>query len=253
MSSLKKEYNKQRRKKEYNKQRRRIQRFLRAATKRGYQFDFILEESIKNPTLKDIQRLRSITPEKLYKTANYTTPEGVVLTGKQGRHYENSQRSKKGAQTKKRKKEINDGLNADRNNARERFYKSRKIEPETEHAPATDVVLQNILEEIRRWDTPLYWSSFFTEQKENDKGILERMIEGAISTYGREEIARRLEENASRVNEIVQNILYGSGGRHSNLDINFELVSMANILNGGYLNQRESAILTGAAEYNENQ
>ena len=240
-------------KKEYNKQRRRIQRFLREATKRGYQFDFILEETIKNPTLKDIQRLRSITPETLYKTATYTTPEGVVLTGKQGRHYENTQRSKRGAQTKKRKKEFNEALNADRNNARERFYKSRKIDPETAPVPASDVVLQNILEEIRSWDPPLYWSPFFREQKENDKGILERMIEGAISTYGREEIARRLEDNASRVNEIVQNILYGSGGRQSNIDINFELVSMASILNGGHLNQYESAILTGASEYNENQ
>ena len=240
-------------KKAYNKQRRRIQRFLREATKRGYQFDFILEESIANPTLKDVQRLRSIKPETLYKTANYTTPEGVVLTGEQGRHYENTNRSRRSAQTRKRNKTLNNALNADRNNAREKFYESRNIEPEREPILASDVILENILEEIKRWDPLPYWSSFFTEQKQNDKGILERMIDGAINTYGREEVARRLEDNATRVNEIVQNILYGSGGRKSNIDINFELVSMANILNGGYLSQSESAILTGASEYNENQ
>lgn len=237
----------------YNKQRRRIQRFLREATKRGYQFDFTLEESIANPTLQDIKRLRSITPASLYKTAIFTTPEGETLTGEQGRHYENTQRSKRSAQTRKRRKAFNNALNADRNSARERFYESRNIEPETTPIIGSDVILQNVLEELRTWEPSPHWSEFFTEQKFQDKGVLERMMYGAINTYGRDEVARRLEDNALRVNEIVQNVLYGSGGRRSYIDINFELVSMASILNGGYLSQHESAMLTEVSEYNEDQ
>lgn len=240
----------------YNKQRRRINRFLRSAEKRGFSFEYKLPKPIKNPTKQDIEKLKAITPQILYEKATFTLPTGEVISGVEGRHYENSQRSKKSASTRKKsktKQELESSLQRDREEVRNRFYQDRGIEPIASPITSTTLVLENVLDQIRSWDPLPYWSEFFTEQKISDVGILERMMQGAIRTYGEEEVARRLQDNADRVNNILQNVLYGSGGRDSQIDINFELVSFANILNGGYLSQTDSAMLTEASEYNEIQ
>ena len=64
----------------YNKELRRIERFMRAAEKRGFTFLTTIPERKSKPTKRDVERLRRITPEKLY-AKSYYTEGGKVLPG----------------------------------------------------------------------------------------------------------------------------------------------------------------------------
>ena len=97
-------------KEQYKKEIVRIKHFIKRAEKRGYSFNF------KEPTLpkrfrkESVEKLKKITPEKLYASAEYKgvlSPDYTV-SGLQGRKLERSASAKKAAETRKRKKEKED-------------------------------------------------------------------------------------------------------------------------------------------------
>ena len=88
---------------EYKKQRRRIQQFIRRAKKRGYQFPENIIPSIpKKITQKSVERLRKLTPEKLYKKSEYggQASYGEVIKGTKGRELERKQAAQKAKETR---------------------------------------------------------------------------------------------------------------------------------------------------------
>ena len=64
----------------YNKELRRIERFMRSAEKRGFTFLTTIPERKSKPTKRDVERLRRITPEKLYAKSFYTE-DGQEIPG----------------------------------------------------------------------------------------------------------------------------------------------------------------------------
>ena len=77
---------------EYRKQRRRVQSFVSRAKKRGYQFiENIIPKIPKKITKASVERLKKLTPKKLYEKAEYVDIEtgeiklgytsGVITTG----------------------------------------------------------------------------------------------------------------------------------------------------------------------------
>ena len=86
---------------EYEKQLRRIKRFVREATKRGFEFP---ENAVpKHPKLiteASVRRVARITPDTLYKKATYTKNTGEKLSGLEGRKHERSQAAIKAAETR---------------------------------------------------------------------------------------------------------------------------------------------------------
>jgi hypothetical protein len=94
-------------KNQYKNEIKRIKRFISRAEKRGYSFSFKEPQLPKRFRKESVERLKKITPEKLYASAEYTgeLSHGKKLTGLQGRKLERSASAKKGAETRKRKAE----------------------------------------------------------------------------------------------------------------------------------------------------
>lgn len=92
---------------EYEKQLRRIKRFIRQASKRGYDFpESAIPKHPKVVTEASVMRVASITPDTLYKKATYVTNTGEKLTGLEGRKHERKQAAIKAAETRARMKGV---------------------------------------------------------------------------------------------------------------------------------------------------
>lgn len=117
----------------------------------------------------------------------------------------------------------------------------------------SDIVLANIRAEIERWTPVPNWTPSLAEAKTHDKNVLESALNGAIEQYGEQAVAQRLQENAEEINTLVQEILYGSGGKEGNFkngrtQVNFDLARFSAIIMGRPLTVDESIDLTELAE-----
>lgn len=95
----------------YKKQVRRIKQFIRRAEKRGYQFsENVIPQQPKRITKKSVERLRKLTPEQLYKKAEYggQATYGEVVTGTKGRELERKQSARKAVETRKARQNLRD-------------------------------------------------------------------------------------------------------------------------------------------------
>ena len=106
-----------------------------------------------------------------------------------------------------------------------------------------DKVLNQVESEIDRWSPPTYWSDWLKQHKENTVvNPMKNMLNGAIASEGRHAVAMRLEKQASSVIDIVNQLLYGSGGKghHVEDDDRTNLVAFAVIIKGRSLTPDES-------------
>lgn len=131
---------------------------------------------------------------------------------------------------------------------------------EKEHPTTTDTdisegenVLKMIEEYIDEWTPSAHWTDWFIKLKERDKNILHNMLIGAINSEGRDVVAKRLQDNAERVTEILQLILYGSGNAEVEgaTEINFNMTEFSAIIMGRPLTREESIAIADASELNE--
>ena len=106
-----------------------------------------------------------------------------------------------------------------------------------------DKVLNQVESEIDRWSPPTYWSDWLKQHKENTViNPMKNMLNGAIASEGRRAVAMRLEKQASSVIDIVNQLLYGSGGKghHVEDDDRTNLIAFAVIIKGRSLTPDES-------------
>ena len=106
-----------------------------------------------------------------------------------------------------------------------------------------DKVLNQVESEIDRWSPPTHWSDWLKQHKENTVvNPMKNMLNGAIASEGRRAVAMRLEKQASSVIDIVNQLLYGSGGKghHVEDDDRTNLVAFAVIIKGRSLTPDES-------------
>ena len=106
-----------------------------------------------------------------------------------------------------------------------------------------DKVLNQVESEIDRWSPPTYWSDWLKQHKENTViNPMKNMLNGAIASEGRRAVAMRLEKQASSVIDLVNQLLYGSGGKghHVEDDDRTNLVAFAVIIKGRSLTPDES-------------
>ena len=166
--------------KQVKKEIARIKRTVRAAEKRGYVFSSnaiptIPKSGITAGTLRKVQK---ITPASLYKKASYTTEGGKRIKGTTRRKQERSEAAKKGAVTRM-------------------AYQ----------------VLRTIRQMIDMWAPKPTWNPRLAAYKEEDKNLLERVLNGAISELGEKQVALNMEKQAKRVIELGDAIIYGGSGR----------------------------------------
>ena len=200
----------------------RLKQFIRRAEKRGFTFDDIIPETPKRITKKQLNLIKSLTPNVLYSRSQYTDPQtGESMTGTEGRRLERSRAALK------------------------RFKKSTYNPPIEQ-----DSVLHQIEQMIADWKPFPNWSKYFTEVKREDKNRLKALLDGKIAEVGRKETARRLQENAEGINHMADEILYSSDEDAVNMDLNY----IATVLKGSPLTADESAYYTQLAEsYNESE
>lgn len=218
MAKKKLTVNQQQWKKEVN----RLKQFIRRAEKRGFTFDDVIPETPKRITKKQLNLIKSLTPNVLYSHASYTDPQtGQSMTGTEGRHLERSRAALK------------------------------RFKPSTYNPPIeVDSVLYQIEQMIRDWKPFPNWSKYFTEVKREDKNRLKALLDGKIAEVGREETARRLQQNAEGINHMADEILYSSDEDAVNMDLNY----IATVLKGSALTPDESSYYTQLAEsYNESE
>ena len=106
-----------------------------------------------------------------------------------------------------------------------------------------DKVLNQVESELDRWTPPSHWSDWLKQHKENTViNPMKNMLNGAIASEGRRAVAMRLENQASSVIDIVNQLLYGSGGKghHVEDDDRTNLVAFAVIIKGRSLTPDES-------------
>ena len=106
-----------------------------------------------------------------------------------------------------------------------------------------DKVLNQVESELNRWTPPSHWSDWLKQHKENTViNPMKNMLNGAIASEGRRAVAMRLEKQASSVIDIVNQLLYGSGGKghHVEDDDRTNLVAFAVIIKGRSLTPDES-------------
>lgn len=91
----------------YDKEVKRIKQFIRRAQKRGFEFreNILPSKPPKRVTKSAINRLKKLTPDTLYKQAQYIDVyTGEILSGIKGRELERSRAAQKAAETRRERK-----------------------------------------------------------------------------------------------------------------------------------------------------
>lgn len=221
---------------EYERERKRLQRFVARKKKEGYTFaENAIPKRPKTITEASVERLRKTTPERLYGKAHWADPlTGKTRTGAYARKIQRQRRIdyvKKGQS--KKKKTI--------------FGKDRKVPEEAV------ITLDGVLEQIAHWEPLSNWTAGLSSAKEQDKGVLTNIINGAIAADGRDAVAQRIRENSVEINTLLQEILYASGSKEGNFkdgrtQINFDIARFSEIITGKVMDVETSKQLTEQME-----
>lgn len=214
----------------YNKEVNRINRFIKAAQKRGFLFNQkILPPRPKKITQASVSRLKKITPDVLYKKATYMTEDYKFLSGEEGRKRERQLAAEKGAKKRPRK--------------------SKTANPKPKGPPSiVDAVLATIEDLIARFPDGNVWTEWQYKIHEKHKNMLEGMLNTQIMLYGRPIIAIRLEKVAAEVVSLAEAIIYGDSKEE---DFQIDIQTFARIIKGENLNDQEALEALNLAEQYE--
>lgn len=228
----------------WQKEVKRIKAFIRRAEKRGYTFD-VPRETLQMPkrvTAKALQAVKELRGDKLYDYAYYRAAPDLLISGKEGRKLERSASSKKAALTRKTAK------------ARQQSGFSNPSGP-VRIPDETEIVLQQVESLINRWAPDANWTPAFVEWKRQDRNILISILNGEINRSGREVVARRIQLHAEEIINIVETVLYASGGGDYKItgagrnNIQFDITRFAAIIKGDPLTPQESIELQLIGEW----
>lgn len=137
------------------------------------------------------------------------------------------------------------------------YGQNRKTPPKSSIPPKlTSIILDQVREQIDKWDADIFfdtYSDYFKKVKTQDKKILNNILEGAINRDGEDAVAARLEANSVEILEIIQFVLYASGGKTGREETQMRLVRFAQLLQGGQLSPEENKALTRYQELMEGE
>lgn len=206
----------------YNKELRRIERFMRSAEQRGFTFLTDIPEQKAKPTKRDVERLKKLTPEKLYSRAYYTddsgnqvpaspqrggkwmpTKSGQITVGGKKQNYQAAMRAayKRMARAQ-----------AERRESKEAQRAVAKREAEQARQEARAASYQNIIDNLKDpliAFTPSYrWDDVAKQTAIQYHNFFERVLNAAESELGAAELARRIQNNGVELQEIIDEMLY---------------------------------------------
>ena len=237
---------------QWNKEVKRLKRFIKNAEKRGFIFsEKVIPPTPKRVTKKAVERLQDIKPNALYSKAKYKTKEGKIVTALQGRTLERQAATNKGVITKQerhKKEQAEKKPQTSKNKTKQ--AKILQAKEQANLPQAKDNILTNVRELLKSWTPSPNWADYYADIKRNDKNLLERMLEAQLKIEGEDVIASRLEVHATEVISLVNDILYGSGGKDGR-NTQRDFARFTEILYGRAITNEESISLAEAQEYSE--
>ena len=200
--------------KKKSQQLKRIRRFISRAEKRGYRF----ETEFKNQlTELSTQKLKNLTPKKLYEKSQAISEEtGKVITGTERRKEERKEVARKAQETRRKHK-------AEREQ-REYYEYSERYYSEYETS-YEDTILTNIESLIRQYED----SDIAVRQY--GSSLLQQLLDEEITNYGRKAVALACENAPSEAIRASQIVIYASD--QSQKDMNIQ--ELRNIITSGVL------------------
>lgn len=231
----------------YAKEVRRIENAVRRAEKRGYRFyESVVPQTPKRITKQAIQRLKEITPNHIYDKAQYLDDNtGKVVSGLEGRKLERKEAGRKSAETRERNKKKGttktpkkgdyypDGGKIIYTNVVESFI-AKLSEPTEEYL-------------ITSWGKKARKQESAIQESERSKSTLLNITHKVIGEIGMSGLGWRLENEADRVTQLTDYILYGSDGAK----IASACSELASIINGGVLSMQQLQDIAEQEEANE--
>lgn len=242
------------------KELRNIKRRKKRLEERGYSVPETTIPTIpKYITGKTLTAFKRRNMEYFYKRAVYVDAEGVKQKGYERRKEEYSERSKKGAETR-------------RKFAEERGAKIMEDIKGTSALPsikAEERVISNLYDQIETIEGLMFtldnrdinerWWEHRKDPlgpyKEQDYHLLRATIDSAIAQEGIAAVAERIQQNSDKLNELLMAVLYESGDKYRNTGrtgMNQKIQAIAEILAGRPLNALESRYFTEEAERTAN-
>ena len=220
---------------EYRKQRRRVQAFVRRAKKRGYQFiENIVPNIPKKITKASVERLKKLTPKKLYEKAEYVDIEtGEIKAPKQRQLEVKKEAIKKAKETVQRKK-----------------YRKPKYDKIT---PDIYIPTITILDKIREYIESIPSSRAFATRKTgaffedftSKKNSLLSILEDRYADTEEYDLEQEFIQKESEIAELIQVITYSS----DNESVGYSFVKLAVLIKGSSLSHKEAEDISNEADY----
>lgn len=243
-----------------------IKRKFKNIGKRGYvPLDNVYkDETPKRVLQKDLSRLKNVA-ENIYQFAKYYNPlTDKYIIGTERRKQERSEAARKGWETrreneaKRRAEEIereqkekgydNGGVNEDDLKKRAR----KQAEDEQGLPRETELAFKQIEDMINNWSPSSLWSEELKRIKTNDRNTLKSVLDGAVSSLGREQVIRNCIGNEYELTGIVQQVLYMSGSTYKEYSaregVQIDIQKFTEILYGRPLTVAESKDITDMME-----
>ena len=193
---------------------KRIRQFISRAEKRGYRFDTEFKNQL---TEFSTQKLKNLTPKKLYEKSQAISEEtGKVITGTERRKEERKEVAQKAQETRRRHK-------AEREQREYYDYAERDYsEYETSYE---DTILTNIESLIRQYED----SDIAVRQY--GSSLLQQLLDEEITNYGRKAVALACENAPAEAIRASQIVIYASD--QSQKDMNIQ--ELRNIITSGVI------------------
>lgn len=243
-----------------------IKRKFKNISKRGYvPLDNVYkDETPKRVLQKELSRLKNVA-ENIYQFAKYYNPlTDKYIIGTERIKQERSEAARKGWETrraneaKRRAEEIereqrekgydNGGVNEDDLKKRAR----KQAEDEQGLPRETEVAFKRIEDMINNWTPSSLWSEELKRIKTNDRNTLKSVLDGAVSSLGREQVIRNCIGNEYELIGIVQQVLYTSGSTYKEYSaregVQIDIQKFTEILYGRPLTVAESKDITDMME-----
>lgn len=244
---------------EYNKELARIKRFINRAQKRGFIFpENVIPNRPKRITSKSVSRLKKLNPDTLYRKATYVdTTTGELRRGEVGREIERSKSAKKGAETRRAKKE------AERN-----FWTggSNNIPKPTDNIgfgsdeDYNRIRFENFLDQLfERLGTPIdidYQNEFGQHRMrsaavaaaaEQARKAIIQAVDNQVKRYGKAKYGEMLQEDAADISMYIDMLLYAS----SSSTVNTAYTGLYQIIIGANPSDTEKRIINDLEEYDD--
>ena len=250
-----------------------IKRKFKRIGKRGYvPLDNIYkEETPKRVLQKQLTKLKNVA-ENIYQFAKYYDPlKDSYIIGTERRKQERAEASRKGWETrraneaKRRAEELaKEQIEAEKakqeqgqkdSGINEEYIrrKARKQAEDEQGLPReTEVVFKQIEDMINNWTPSSLWSEELKRIKTSDRNTLKSVLDGAVSSLGKEQVIRNCIGKEYELIGIVQRVLYTSGSTYKDYSaregVQIDIQKFTEILYGRPLTVAESKDITDMME-----